>query len=59
MMNEEKRNTKCLIMISVTTVVLKRCLLKFYDVLYEKDDASVKQAVVNSNLTCTTKSAGL
>lgn len=42
MMNEEKWNIKCFIMISVIIVVLKRCFLKFYDVLYEKDDVSVK-----------------
>lgn len=32
MMNEEKWNIKCFIMISVIIVVLKRCFLKFYDV---------------------------
>ena len=33
---------------------------KFYNIMYEKDDASLKETVVTSNLTCVTlKSAGL
>lgn len=59
MMNEEKWNIKCFIMISVIIVVLKRCFLKFYDVLYEKDDVSVKEIVVNLKFICMMKSVGL
>ena len=33
--------------------------MKFYDVMHEKDDASVRQTVVTSNLTCIIKTAGL